>query len=182
MHTDKDEVFSFTTLVIVLECVRYLSRLFMSYSNRARDYGTWPPLYDLLWDAMSPLTWARQFLSSMLTGTTSRLLLIYGRLDYRRFEDWLSNCPEQVWYLRRLILLTDSMLALRHKEKFMSPMLQLACVGDRRRKLDDRKQLVEDMKMSFPNSCCVPPGKAREWMAKPSKSTGLGLKELLVCQ
>ena len=49
---DKEEMFMFQVLQVVMEPLRFLAFLFMSYSSRMKDYSEWPPLFNILWSEL----------------------------------------------------------------------------------------------------------------------------------
>jgi hypothetical protein len=102
--TDPIEKFMYGALAIVIEPLRFLTHLFMAFSNRPKDYSRWPPLFDLIWVEMSPIARVQQYYSSMLAGKCERLRLVYCHSNIRSFDEWKRRCPHEVLFMRRLIL------------------------------------------------------------------------------
>lgn len=141
-------------LAIVLEPIRMITHMFMSYGRSKGQYRRYPPIMDLIWPRKSIIVMALQYLTTLLHFEGSRLALVWAHSS-SSLTDWENNFPEQKLYLRRMILVAISVLRYRHRQ-FDTWALQLFGVGDQRRSLIERMQLANRFKSL--NSCCVPAG------------------------
>lgn len=155
------ELFLFWLLAIVLEPIRWLTLLFMSFSNRAPDYSTWPPLFDLIWDEMSPLTRVLQYYATLLSGRAPRLILLFAFTNCCTFDEWCTKQPKQVWMFRRMVLAAVALVQMRHTDIYSQWPWLIYTVGDRRRPWADRAATLEKFKTT--SRCCLPLGLAR-WL------------------
>jgi hypothetical protein len=150
------ERFIIICLAVVTEPLRFLTHHFMALSSRVRDYGKWPPLFDILWGPMSPLVRVHQHFSTLLSGTSPRIRLILAHVGCITMVEWSEKFPEQVAFFRRLIICASALVTLRHTEKFNMPPWSLFAVGDRRRRKTERIDIVIQFKAL--GECCLPPG------------------------
>lgn len=157
---DPKHVTQSVAVALVLEPFRYLTYMFMSWSNRPRDYSKHPPLMDLTWDATSPVAWTLQYLSQILSGAAPRLQMVLGQMRCASVEEWLAKFPAQAAYIRRLTLLAIGLIEHRHVAKYRQYPWGLFTCGDTRRSLDDRRAAAEAFTAKKP--CCVPFGMARD--------------------
>ena len=141
-------------LAIVLEPIRMITHMFMSYGRSKGQYRRYPPIMDLIWPRTSIIVMALQYLTTLLHFEGSRLALVWAHSS-SSLTDWENNFPEQKLYLRRMILVAISVLRYRHRQ-FDTWALQLFGVGDQRRSFTERMQLANRFKSL--NSCCVPAG------------------------
>ena len=111
--SDPVELFIFSCLCVILEPFSFLTKMFMKYSTMQRDYSKSPPIFDLIWDRTSIIMWVQQYLSWLLTGRAARLKMIYCRQGYSSFKQWHDKQPNQVSYLRGLILMASGLVELR---------------------------------------------------------------------
>ena len=75
---DKVEMFLYVCVNVVQEGVRFCTYYFMDISNRPRDHTRYPALLDLIWPEESILWVVIQYYSSLLTGESPRLAIIYS--------------------------------------------------------------------------------------------------------
>lgn len=111
--SDPLELFIISCLCVILEPYAFLTKMFMKYSTMQRNYSKSPPIFDLIWDRTSIICYVLQYLSWLLTGRAARLRMIYCRQGYNTFKDWHDARPDQVSYLRGLILMAIGLVELR---------------------------------------------------------------------
>lgn len=104
----KEERFVFLVVSASLEPLRYLTKFFMSASNRPRLYDRPPPLLELLLPEASPLIWVTQYYSELLAGecgkgrNSGRLILIWAMAGHASMLEWMQERPGRVLLVRRL--------------------------------------------------------------------------------
>jgi len=150
------------SLAVILEPVRILTFVFITMSERQRDYSKYPPIYDLLWGRTSPIIATLQYYSTLLSGGTSRLRIIYSLAGCGSFEDWTEAYPEQVMFVRRLILSASGLIYLRHIKK-LRHLMPLA-LGDRRRPLVELECIAKNIHEK--RACCIAVGYFRTFRQK----------------
>ena len=111
--SDPVELFIISCLCLILEPFSFLTKMFMKYSTMQRDYSKSPPIFDLIWDRTSIIVWVQQYLSWLLTGRAARLKMIYCRQGYTSFKKWHDRQPDQVSYLRGLLLMAIGLVEMR---------------------------------------------------------------------
>ena len=161
--TCPDETFARDVLTLGLEVLRYLTYIFLGYSNRPRDYTKFPPMMDMAWRRTSPVSKALQYLSELMNGTAPRLRLLFAPRGYPSFVAWQRACPLQIRFCRRLFLMITCGLAKQHQHVNEHMPWVAFSIGDRRRPMSDRERLATWVKTR--NSCCTPPGIVRDIVA-----------------
>ena len=147
-------------LAIVVEPLRGLHLWILKTGHSVIDRSWWPPLLSFLWSRTSRLQMILQYYSMLLAGEGSRLLLLFGRVGCRNFEEFRSQYPDHVWLLRRAISVSSAQLHRRHKV-YLDSQLGMLQMGDFRRTPDDlTENFIQPFHDKFP--CCTPPGGPRK--------------------
>ena len=110
---DPLKLFILNCLCVILEPFSFLTNMFMKYSTMHRDYSKSPPIFHLIWDRTSIIMWVQQYLSWLLTGRAARLKMIYCPQGYTSFKQWHDAQPDQVSYLRGLLLMAIGLVEMR---------------------------------------------------------------------
>lgn len=145
-------------LAIVLELLRACTAWWLR-RGRASDFHTRSYLLDALFDQLSPLTFAAQYLSSLLEGASGRLVL-WWRSAAASYDQFCAAVPDSVRALRRLVLVAAAGLFRRHQCTFSSLEWAIPSVCDDRVPLERKHALAE--RFDKTSSCCIPPGTVRD--------------------
>ena len=142
-----------TIMAIVLEPLRHLTGLFLSCGRLGRP-GDLPALVNLVSPSTSLVYHSLQYYSMLLSGHGTRLELLW-RLVAKRgsYSEWLSQCPQQAWKLRRAILCAATWVHRRHQCLFEQWPWPLARLVDHRLDHVHRTTLAREF---FVNPCVDP--------------------------
>ena len=88
-HMNDDRV-AVKIVAIVLEPVRYLTEFFLAAAKEQIARST-PMLLEFLDARRSPVVTSLQYLSAVLGGTSSRLVLLWAPAGYSNFAEWVEN-------------------------------------------------------------------------------------------
>ena len=109
---------------------------------------------DMLNQSHSPLTFAMQYVGTLLQGAGSRLCLLWIPSGVGSIDEWYAAHPDKVRACRRLWLLVAGHLHQRHRRHYTSWPWKLCGVADKRRTVEERRALAEEFR-------ALPPGLAR---------------------
>ncbi len=145
-----------TVLCVVMEPLRYLSRWFLRRSslvrrNFAQARGRPPPLADLAWVAGSPITKVLQYVSHLMTGLASRLILLWHR-KHNSFDEWCIADHAGLMKFRHVAHCASALVFQRHHQQSMNLPWLWVGVTDRRRSLADRELLASEIVNSSPET------------------------------
>ncbi len=129
--------------------------------NRRRQGVGYPGLLDLVTAATSPLTSARQYLSGLLRGESSRFKLILSKCKCATLGEWASAFPAVARQLRRAIRIASANIWWRHCREYLCDKAHLHLLGlcDLRIPFDIRLQRFNRFLEIEP--CCIRFGFAR---------------------
>ena len=116
------------SLTIVLEPSKYLTTFFMEHNRRHQGVG-YPGLLNLVTAATSPLTSARQYLSGLLRGESSRFKLILSKCKCATLGEWASAFPAVARQLRRAIRIASANIWWRHCREYLCDKAHLHLLG-----------------------------------------------------
>jgi hypothetical protein len=154
-----EELFIQGVLQSVMEPLRWAHAVYQEYSHKPIDYSKPSPLLDLLHPQFSCIYQILQYYAALLTAPEGRLRLIWGRLGFNSFNEWLQTNPEQAHYTKDLIYLIIAGLEGRIVEQLECLDTLIFQLGDARIEKKIRTQLA--CKLKHKNICCVPWGAAR---------------------
>ncbi|CAK0893274.1 unnamed protein product [Prorocentrum cordatum] len=147
-------------LGIVLEPVRHVSAWLMRRARECPDPCGRPAVLDFFNDRFNPVVHARQYISTLLSGRATRLVLLWRIRQRESLQDWFGKHPEDIRLFRRLLLALDCALFRRHycpSRRFPWGLVRLC---DDRFSAAEREQLAE--KFFRTPECCLHPGFARK--------------------
>lgn len=108
---------------------------------------------------VSPVLAALQYMSSLLAGKGSRLILIFMQTGATNLEDWCEEFPTQAMQLRSSLTLGAAWIFERLHRPSMEFPFRLAALGDANLPDAEAKVIVETFfKMSL---CCTPWGMSK---------------------
>ena len=150
-----------TILGLVLEPMSALTAWLM---RRARDTEDSPcrcPLMDLVHPPASIVVSVLQYLSSMLDGSPTRLMMLWRPSGCTSLQEWIESRPQQVRLLRRLTLLVSSALYRRFVHTVIDRFpFKLVCLADSR--VSREKQRDISIEFFGKTSCCLEAGFAQK--------------------
>ena len=79
-----------------------------------------PQLCDVCNLSVSPLVPARQRFSSLISGNSKLLILLYRRAGYSDVNSWLANCRDDAMLFRRCAMVGDAWLFRRHWTQYLT--------------------------------------------------------------
>ena len=149
-------------LSVVDEAVRFLQMEFLRCSDGSNRMTLWR----MANPEVSPLTAACQYLTSLLFTRRgdSRVILLVARDGFDSIEEWERNRPEQVRYLRRMILLANAWIQRRHCDRLFDMPWSLCSLADPDVSPSRKADLVSSWNSKL--GCCLRPGMARRLKAR----------------
>ena len=160
MLQDAGAAVAMIVLAIVLEPLRSVTCWFMAKAREATDECKSPGVLDLLNPPYSCIVHARQYLASLLAGSSSRLILLWRHSGCNNVGEWYETCKDQVRLLRRSIMIADSSLFRRCERMYKRHHWWILREVDHRIPLATRLRQAEDFLRM--RSCCLHIGFARK--------------------
>ena len=158
-------------LFIVDEAVRLLVQEFL------RGDTAEPRLFTISNPERSPLTAVCQYLSSLLLCDSPRLVLIFGREGHATTSEWEEKRPDQIRFLRRLVLLALSWVQRRHSDRLFDMPWALCALADPQASANRKNALIAEWDQT--SACCLRPGLARKLKERGLDGAGLLLPKRL---
>ena len=132
----------------------------MSMAREVRDQCQRPPILDLLNAPYSCITHARQYLASIVSGKSSRLMMLWRHCGCSGLHEWYETCKDRVRLTRRLVMIADSSLYRRFTKIMRKRHWWILRVVDERISFTARLREAEDFFRR--GMCCFYMGFARE--------------------
>ena len=129
---DKTMMIYVVILVVVQEVLQFYTWWLIVAGRSAIDVSAPLPIFDLVHDAFSPLVLARQYLSSILRGKSSRLKLIFLKCGCASIAELHVEQPATIAALRRAALTCDGWLYRKHYKPLRGYPWKLASIADKR--------------------------------------------------
>ena len=129
---------SIAVLMIIIEPLQYLVRWLFIVERGAKDVSCGPPIFDLVTVRYSPLLVIRQYLSSIVSGRCSRLLLVIRFWGCETLAELVEQFPETAMLIRRLVQVCDAWVYRRLWKQYASWPWLIAAVADVRNTLEYR--------------------------------------------
>ena len=143
-------------LTVVMEPLRFLIAWLTHRSATAKDQTRPPALFDLVNTAYSPVLIARQYLSDLLRGRGSRLVLIFRRDGASSFREWVLKNESAAIDFQRMILTLDGWLYRKFWHDFNTENSwpwRAALLGDQRAPTSTRMRVAEQITQT--PECCL---------------------------
>ena len=128
-------------LAVTIEPLRFVTRWLLSKSKEAKDYLKHPPMMDLVTPRFSPITVARQCISSLLSGRSDRLQVIFRRYGCATLSDFVLAHPDEAICLRRILLTEECMTYQKQTHQYKQWPWILIAVADTRVSLAERLEV-----------------------------------------
>ena len=158
-------------LCLVLEPLRHLTGWWMKCASDVEDPCRPPRLMDMVNPAWSPVRHALQYLSTLLDGKSSRLVLLWRLAGCGSLSEWYAQRPLDVRRFRRLCLLVSGWIYRRHECKWNQFPWLLVGVADKRRSMADRRKIIRTFDRT--RVCCLRPGMSRSLRSREDWSEDL---------
>ena len=130
MLQDPTALVAIICLSIILEPLRVVTAWFMRRAHQSSDSCARPPIVDLLSLPHSCIIHARQYLSSLVAGRSTRLILLWRHCSCESLPDFYDRCGDSVRLLRRMAMVANASLYRRYQiTKF--PWVVLRVIDDR---------------------------------------------------
>ena len=163
-------------LCLVLEPLRHLTGSWMKCASDVEDPCRPPRLMDMVNPAWSPIRHALQYLSTLLDGRTSRLVLLWRLAGCGSLNEWYAHRPLDVRMFRRVCLLASGWIYRRHECKWNQCPWLLVGVADKRRSMADRRKIIRTFERT--RICCLRPGMSRSLRSREDWSEDLMLSDV----
>ena len=142
---------------VVCEPLRFVARWCMRRGsviakNQAIPASGEPPIADLCWIVVSPVTRVLQYLSMVMAGRSRRLALPFSR-RFRLFNEWASARPEWHARLRRAMEISAAWVTNGMLNYHLSSLWCFASPQDDRRTVEERNLIWQDIKASSRKFC-----------------------------
>ena len=149
-------------LALVSEPLRLVTCKFLVYAREAGQFSPnfMPCVIDLASTGSSAVWHGMQYLSALVDGSSSRLVLLWRYAGASSLSDWYDRFPEQALSLRRLSTSTSAWMHERHHRPYALNLPRRAGkLGDHR--LPHHERLAEATRFKGKRLCCVPYGLAQ---------------------
>ena len=128
------------------------------------------PVLDMNFKPRSPLTASAQYIATMMTGQSDRLILLWGR-EFSSYEEWCARRPKMIRSVRRLLLVTSLSIYRRHSKTFCILQWRISSLCDFRVSRTEREEIAADYAST--SWCCIPPGALRDLKLKDVSADSL---------
>lgn len=116
-------------LAVAIEPCRFLTYFFLAACREVRAPSSLPSLCVLAAPARSPIVVALQYLSALLAGRSSRLVLLFAGAGCDDLESWCQRRQRDAKLLRQLVLVVSGWVYYRHHRLALSFPFRLAALG-----------------------------------------------------
>ena len=147
-----------TTLALGIEAVRYLTEHFLATASERRNRHA-PTVFNFIDERRSPVTTALQYMSKLLSGRCSRMILLWKRKGFASRDDWAQSCPDDILLVRHTWVTIVAWIDERHRKQFKQWQLKLLMLGDARQTACGREGCLDEFYGHRP--CCLRWGLAR---------------------
>ena len=152
---------SLLVLALCLEPIRSVSAWWMRRA-RTGDARLRDGFLDMLFEPVSPLQSALQYLASMLTGESARLVLLWRPIA-GSYAEFCARRPDLVRDFRRCILVTAASMYRRHSCVYGDLTWAISKLADSRVPMQERCDLASAFEAVEP--CCIASGAIRHLKA-----------------
>ena len=172
MLRDRAAQVAMICLAIVLEPLRAVTAWFMRRAQQVSDPCARPPILDLLNLSHSCIMHARQYLSSVIAGKSTRLILVWRHCQCGSLSEFYERCGDSVRLLRRMAMAANASLTRRYKI-MKRPWVVFRLIDDR---IDYATRFREACSFHRLRQCCVLPGFFRKLWSAISSADDLFLR------
>jgi hypothetical protein len=151
--------FSMICAAIVLEPLRWLVKHFLLAGKNSGKKCAVPEMFNLVSPNFSAVVVVLQYYAALVTGRSSRLILLWSTASCKSFEEWCRKHPAEVYILRRAVLISETWIRRRIHGPATSWPWKLAVAADGRQPVAMRRGVAEDFLKS--ELCCLDPHAGR---------------------
>ena len=150
-------------LALISEPIRFLTEQFLRSASEVRNRQS-PATFEYINPLRSPIVAALQYLTSLLSGDSPRLVLLYARHGLGSFAEWMESCPDEALCLKHGAITVIAWISERHHRLFSEPPLLDLSLGDTRLSKAAKEDHIA--RICTRASCCTPWGYARDMTRK----------------
>ena len=137
-----DDRYSTLSLGIAIEAIRWFINWVLRACLRKKSQDSQPPILDIVSTSHTPLRIVSHYFATLLSGSSSRLILIWRQDHCDSFAEWCQQFPERSQQLRDLILVGDAWFHRKVVQTFLCWPWVIAKLADPRETVEARTSIA----------------------------------------